>query len=304
VNPYELFMGDEPSVQEKAAAQAAALRRQQAAGNLGLLTGDKVLGQFGQAQLGQAQQGLGMLGNVGQHRSGQRLQKALQAEQHGFTAGEAAKGRGFAAGENALNRDLQRELEGARNQRAQAEAEAKMKDEAQKRSSELRKEFSGLPEVKTFQEVTVAMDKIKRAVAKPDASGAADMTLVYNLMKMMNPTIQVKEGTVASASNAPGIENQIINQYNLLVRGSKGLPPDVRQNYAQQASQLFAAHQSQFAPIAAEYERLAEGAGVASGDVVIGRRSPEDAAALDWARKNAGDPRAADILRTLGGGGE
>lgn len=52
-----LLSGEDPSAQEKAAAMAQALRRQRAAGNLGLLTGDRVLSGFGQAQLQGAQAG-------------------------------------------------------------------------------------------------------------------------------------------------------------------------------------------------------------------------------------------------------
>jgi hypothetical protein len=71
-----LFTADEPTAQQRAAALSAALRRQQAAGNLGLLTGDAVLSKFGNAQLQQAQQGQQQLEQVGQVR----LSKALEAQ--------------------------------------------------------------------------------------------------------------------------------------------------------------------------------------------------------------------------------
>lgn len=77
---YSLYMDDEPSAQQKAETMAAALRRQRAAGNLGLLTGDKVLGQFGKAQLDGASQGFEQLGGAGRFRSGQRLQQLLAQE--------------------------------------------------------------------------------------------------------------------------------------------------------------------------------------------------------------------------------
>lgn len=77
-----LFSGDEATAQEKAAALAAQLRRQRAAGMLGALTGDKVLGNIGQQQLQQAQGIEQMLGGAAQHRAEQQvgLQKAMAAQ--------------------------------------------------------------------------------------------------------------------------------------------------------------------------------------------------------------------------------
>jgi hypothetical protein len=85
---YSLLMSDEATAAERAQAMSAALRRQRAAGNLALLTGDKVLGNFGQAQLQGAGTQEGLLAQAGQQRAGQAmqrenhvLQRALQREQ-------------------------------------------------------------------------------------------------------------------------------------------------------------------------------------------------------------------------------
>jgi hypothetical protein len=72
---------DEEDARMQAAAMAQALRGQRAAGNLGLLTGDKVLSQFGQAQLQGASQQEGMLADAGQQRSSNVLRQALAAEE-------------------------------------------------------------------------------------------------------------------------------------------------------------------------------------------------------------------------------
>lgn len=71
-----LLTGDEPTAQQKAAALTAALRRQQDAGNLALLTGDSVLGKYGQAQLQQATEGQHQLADMGKVR----LQRTLEAQ--------------------------------------------------------------------------------------------------------------------------------------------------------------------------------------------------------------------------------
>lgn len=79
---YELFGGDdEGAVRNRAEGVNLGLGRQRAAGNLGLLTGDKVLSGFGQAQLQGADRQEAMLADAGQFRAGQSLKKALEAEE-------------------------------------------------------------------------------------------------------------------------------------------------------------------------------------------------------------------------------
>lgn len=73
----------DPTAEERQQALARALSRQRAAGNLGLLTGDRVLGGFGQAQLAQAGQGeAGLMRAQDQATDNRRqsLQMALAAQ--------------------------------------------------------------------------------------------------------------------------------------------------------------------------------------------------------------------------------
>ena len=65
---FSLLSDDEPSAQEHARAMIAALRGQQAMGQLGQLTGDKVLAPFGQSLEQGAQQQQGQLLQAGEHR--------------------------------------------------------------------------------------------------------------------------------------------------------------------------------------------------------------------------------------------
>lgn len=75
---YSLLMEkDEPTATQKAAALAQALRGQRGAAGLALLTGDKVLGNFGQALLQGAGQGEGRLAEAGALRSGNLTRMSL-----------------------------------------------------------------------------------------------------------------------------------------------------------------------------------------------------------------------------------
>lgn len=51
---YDVLIGESPKDADKAAATAAALRRRRSFGELGMLSGDKVLGKYGQNAVGQA----------------------------------------------------------------------------------------------------------------------------------------------------------------------------------------------------------------------------------------------------------
>lgn len=79
---YDLFnSGDEAAVRQQAVSRNQSLLKQRAAGQLGVLTGDRVLSQFGGAQLQGADQQEDLIANAGQFRAGQVLKAALAAEE-------------------------------------------------------------------------------------------------------------------------------------------------------------------------------------------------------------------------------
>jgi hypothetical protein len=92
---YDLIGADEPTAAEQAAAMQKALRRQSAAGVLGSLTGDKVLGQVGQGLQAGAMKGEAGLVDVGQFRQRQaetaRQHDATMRRQDAQTANERAR---------------------------------------------------------------------------------------------------------------------------------------------------------------------------------------------------------------------
>jgi hypothetical protein len=76
---YSLMTADAPTSQEQAAALAAALRRQQSAGQLAQLTGDKVLAPFGQQLQAGATKQTDMLAEAGQARMREQMQAQVLA---------------------------------------------------------------------------------------------------------------------------------------------------------------------------------------------------------------------------------
>lgn len=329
---YSLFMGG-PAAGPQAQAMAEALRRrretaglQRNAGNAALITGDRVLSAFGNAQLQQAGQGLqdagqgeGMLAQAGGQQAGRQLQEALAQRQQEFQAGEGR-----------LNRGLQRELEGMRgareNERAKARDEADKAKSVQDITTGLRKEVTALPEVKAFKDVTVAFDKMQRVAQNPSPAG--DMSLIFNFMKMQDPGSTVREGEYANAQNAASWSDTMRARYNKAKDGQL-LTDSMRADFLQQGRAFYDAHAEQTLPVLNYYRGLATKAGGDAADVGLDFGLPQQPtapnaapgsmevetppvtqgaplqspspAAIDWARKNLGkDPRAKQILDDAG----
>lgn len=303
---FSLFMGA-PDAAAQAQAQAEALRRRRGeaalarnAGNVALLSGDRVLSNFGNAQLRQAGEGdaeagrmEGLIAQAGGQGAGRALQEALAARQQAFQAGQGALGRG-----------LQRELAGMEDTRARdkmkADAEvARLKAEtdkgaaAQKTTADLRKELMGSPVARAHQDVETAWTKIKSAAGQPTAAG--DLSLIFSYMRLLDPGSSVKETEFANAQNAGSVPERIWAQYNRIKAGER-LTPDMRADFMQHAALLHGAHESQFQRYADFYRGQATKAGVSPEDVVVptgAQAAPE--AATGAARRTARNPQTGEV---------
>lgn len=129
---YRLFMGaPDAAAQSQAMAEALRRRRESAslarnAGNVALLSGDRVLSNFGQAQLRQAGEDMGeagrmegMLAQAGSQGAGRALQEALAARQQEFQGEENRLNRALRARELGESAAARREDRIAREQARQ-----------------------------------------------------------------------------------------------------------------------------------------------------------------------------------------
>lgn len=278
---YSLFMGDEPTAQEQAAALAAALRQRQqvASSNRGAATLfglNPLLGGL-QKQAADNAQRLGaldaqdneVLQRAGQVRSGQRLQDLLAARQQKFQGGQ-----------NALDRDLQRELEGIKNARSlmqfQAEQEAAKAKAQTEGTDSLRKEFNALPAVKSYNDASLMFDKLLGATN--DTTGAADLGAIFAYMKLLDPGATVMEGDVAKAENTGGKYEQGWNLYNKIRSGGL-LTPKMRADFRNEGAKLFGANAKQYEKTAQRYRGFAKQRGYTEDDVATLLQAPQAAAA-------------------------
>ena len=99
-------------------------------------------------------------------------------------------------------------------------------------------------------------------------SGAGDLSLIFNYMKMLDPNSVVREGEFANAENAPGIEARILNIYNK-VRDGNRLRPQDRIMFLEAAECLFAQKEASQQRFIEQYSTLAKKADVDASMVIL-----------------------------------
>jgi hypothetical protein len=116
---------------------------------------------------------------------------------------------------------------------------------------------------KTYQDTKSAYTKIL-AVSDPktpDEEAAADIALIFNFMKMQDPSSTISTGEYANAQNAAGVADKVVNIYNNLLKGSK-LSPTQRKAFRGQAENLYKAAGQQEDIVRKGIERIAKGMGL------------------------------------------
>ena len=91
-----------------------------------------------------------------------------------------------------------------------------------------------------LKKVDAAFRKIQKAgkVGTP----AADMSLIFSYMKILDPGSTVREGEFATAQDTTGIPGKIVNAYNRALAGTR-LNDVQRKDFISQAESLFKAQQ-------------------------------------------------------------
>lgn len=133
------------------------------------------------------------------------------------------------------------------------------------RADPLRKEFNALPEVKNYTEASVAFDKMQRAASS--SSPAGDLSLIFNLMKTLDPTSTVRESEFAAAARAGDFGDQIATAVTRITSGER-LTAAQRADFMKQAAGFLAAHRSAYDRASERYSALASGRKVPTTDVV------------------------------------
>lgn len=131
---------------------------------------------------------------------------------------------------------------------------------------------------KVFMDVRDAWSRINAS----EDNAAGDLSLIFNYMKMLDPGSTVREGEFATAQNATGIPERVLNSYNNALAGTR-LAPAQRTQFKGQASKLYSSQKDIYSNNVKTYMALALDYGANPGRVAVdldgGVKGPEQGAA-------------------------
>ena len=123
---------------------------------------------------------------------------------------------------------------------------------------------------KVYQDVKASYGR----VLSSDDSAVGDLSLIFGYMKMLDPGSVVREGEFATAQNAAGVPERVMNTYNRIVNGER-LSGDQRKAFKGQAERLFKQAGQQEAQVRSGIERIAKDYGLNTANIFY---TPEDVA--------------------------
>ena len=161
--------------------------------------------------------------------------------------------------------DAAAKLSGAQATRAEAEA-AQMAmgvipaDKRPEVEGRFRKEYND--QTQPYQAVKSAYGR----VLSSDDSAVGDLSLIFGYMKMLDPGSVVREGEFATAQNAAGVPERIMNIYNKLITGER-LNASQRNSFKGQAKNLYSSALESEKTVRTGLERIATGYGLNTNNI-------------------------------------
>lgn len=134
------------------------------------------------------------------------------------------------------------------------------------READLRKEYIGQQTVKDFQTVRDAYSNVKATSATPSPAG--DISLIFSYMKILDPQSVVREGEFATAQNAAGVPDRIVNTYNRMLSGER-LNETQRADFVKQAESIYQGRERQYLSLRNQYGTIARSAGARPDQVTL-----------------------------------
>jgi len=139
------------------------------------------------------------------------------------------------------------------------------------RAKSMRQEFNQI--TSSMRDVALSYGKIKSAEKAAndqtgERKGAADIALIFNYMKLLDPGSVVREGEFATARNAGGIPDRVVAIYNGVVKGDI-LSKEVRTSFVAAAEEVLKPYRDQFHATKIRYSNLAKSEGVEPDRVVM-----------------------------------
>jgi len=127
--------------------------------------------------------------------------------------------------------------------------------------AKFRKEYSD--QTKGYQDVKSAYGRILSVgkPTKPEQEGPADIAIIFNYMKMLDPGSIVRDTEFATAENAAGVPDRVRNIWNKTLTGGR-LTQSQRDSFIGQAKNLYNSAADQERVVRTGIERIATGYGL------------------------------------------
>jgi len=156
------------------------------------------------------------------------------------------------------------------------------------KANELRDEYNSL--TKNFREVQDAHTKITTT----SPTGAGDMSLLYNYVKLLDPTSVVRESEFAAAAASGSFGERVQTAVNKVMTGQR-LDANLRKDFINEASNLYKAQKAGADRIKDQYTNMAKRAKLNPEDVIVDYAAPASPVA---AATSSNIPQAAiDFLK-------
>tara|TARA_R110000772_G_scaffold207074_1_gene317654 strand:+ start:516 stop:1616 length:1101 start_codon:yes stop_codon:yes gene_type:complete len=133
---------------------------------------------------------------------------------------------------------------------------------------QLRGEFD--KQAKKFDEALLGFEKVQKAAMEETASGPTDLALIFGYMKVIDPTSVVREGEFATAEEAGGVSEKVINLYNK-VRTGQRLTQEVRDQFVRAARTQFQPYMQTQRKVEKRYANLSKAYNLDPTKVVLSR---------------------------------
>ena len=138
--------------------------------------------------------------------------------------------------------------------------------------TKLSNNYKGMKSVDFYQKLRSTWQKIDVAYNQaynPDTENpqVADVSMIFNFMKMLDPGSTVREGEYATAKNTGGIAQNIINSYNA-ARGGGFLSDGQRADFRNTAWELINAEASNVQKINENFTALGEKFGISTDNIL------------------------------------
>ena len=136
---------------------------------------------------------------------------------------------------------------------------------------------------KEFRDVERSYGKLNKAISAGTAAG--DLSAIFAYMKMIDPGSTVREGEMATAKNAAGVPQRVVNLYNAALAGEM-LSPQQREDFKARGLEMFNVERNAYDKNINNVLQQAEADGIAPERVLGGARYKEfterRATVVDW----------------------